>query len=214
MNRVEIAPARRVTRTAECGHEVRTHGGPQRKRCDACAWPPRSCRACPADLTRARRTKLYCSTRCKDEWHGRVRTVPLPQRSCALPECGVMFTPGQTWQRCCSERHGHALWNRESRADGRQPAGPWNDLRRNNYHARRARPGGRTGDRVLLAEVAARDGFVCGWCGLPVDLAVPWPDRMSKSLDHIVPLSKGGGHELGNVQLMHLGCNSSKGARA
>lgn len=132
---------------------------------------------------------------------------------CALPECGETFTPRREATRCCSEHHGQILWNRESRADGRQPNAPWGDRRRSNYHARRARlRGGRNGDHVLLGDVLARDGLDCRRCGLPVDLDLPWPDRLSKSLDHIVPLSRGGSHELANVQLMHLGCNASKGA--
>jgi 5-methylcytosine-specific restriction endonuclease McrA len=36
------------------------------------------------------------------------------------------------------------------------------------------------------------------------------PDPMSPSLDHILPLSKGGTHEPRNVQLAHLGCNVRK----
>jgi 5-methylcytosine-specific restriction endonuclease McrA len=29
----------------------------------------------------------------------------------------------------------------------------------------------------------------------------------------VIPLSKGGKHEIGNIQAAHLGCNISKGAR-
>ena len=58
-----------------------------------------------------------------------------------------------------------------------------------------------------------RDGLTCRGCGKPVDLNIQWPDRMSKSIDHIIPISRGGDHTLTNAALMHLGCNSSKGAR-
>jgi 5-methylcytosine-specific restriction endonuclease McrA len=70
-----------------------------------------------------------------------------------------------------------------------------------------------TGEPVLLAAIAARDNWQCSLCRRPVDSAVPWPDRMSSSLDHRVPLSKGGAHSPSNVFLAHLGCNSSKGNR-
>jgi 5-methylcytosine-specific restriction endonuclease McrA len=36
---------------------------------------------------------------------------------------------------------------------------------------------------------------------------------MSVSLDHVIPLSRGGNHEPGNVQCSHLACNVRKGAR-
>lgn len=58
-----------------------------------------------------------------------------------------------------------------------------------------------------------RDGWMCQLCGEPVDPALIFPDRLSATLDHIVPLSLGGTHDPSNVQLAHLGCNSAKGNR-
>lgn len=54
---------------------------------------------------------------------------------------------------------------------------------------------------------------ICALCGHPIDRAIPWPDRLSASVDHIVPLSKGGAHAQHNLQWTHLGENSAKGAR-
>ncbi|MFJ3201006.1 HNH endonuclease [Streptomyces sp. NPDC086989] len=64
-----------------------------------------------------------------------------------------------------------------------------------------------------MASIAERDGWRCSLCSHPVDPAVTWPDSLSPSLDHRVPLSKGGAHDPSNVFLAHLGCNSSKGDR-
>lgn len=55
-----------------------------------------------------------------------------------------------------------------------------------------------------------RDGYTCQLCGKKVDMNKAGPDPMSPSIDHILPLSKGGTHEPRNVQLAHLGCNSRK----
>ncbi len=66
---------------------------------------------------------------------------------------------------------------------------------------------------IHLQEIAERDEWTCGICGDPVDREVAWPDPDSPSLDHIVPLSRGGAHAPRNMQLAHLGCNASKGAR-
>ena len=59
--------------------------------------------------------------------------------------------------------------------------------------------------------VMKRDKWMCGICGNPVDIDVAWPDLLSPSMDHIIPLSKGGDHSYKNVQCAHLGCNMSKG---
>ena len=58
--------------------------------------------------------------------------------------------------------------------------------------------------------VFMRDGWICQHCKKRVDKRFKHPNPMCASLDHIVPLSKGGTHIYANVQLAHLGCNSSK----
>ena len=52
----------------------------------------------------------------------------------------------------------------------------------------------------------------CQLCGGAIDPSLRWPDPMSQSVDHIVPLSKGGTHEQSNLQWTHLVCNIRKGA--
>ena len=57
-----------------------------------------------------------------------------------------------------------------------------------------------------------QDG-ACALCGESIDPGVEFPDPMSKSVDHIHPLSLGGSHEQSNLQWAHLRCNQRKGAR-
>jgi len=156
----------------------------------------------------------YCSRRCNEIKHGKRLAEQLPPTSCALTECGATFQPWKTGQRCCSEKHSKLLYNRESRADGRQKPGPWNDKRRDSYHRRRAlKKAASTGEPVLLSEIAERDGWQCSLCRQPVDPLVKWPDAKSPSLDHRIPLSRGGAHDPSNVDLAHLGCNTAKNNR-
>ena len=58
-----------------------------------------------------------------------------------------------------------------------------------------------------------RDGWICGICGRKINKRLKWPHPRSKSLDHIVPLSKGGNDAPGNVQAAHLRCNLGKRAK-
>lgn len=67
-------------------------------------------------------------------------------------------------------------------------------------------------DQFDRIEIFIRDGFVCGVCGDQVDETLLYPDPMSPSIDHVIPLSKGGSHTLDNVQCTHLDCNLRKGA--
>jgi len=156
----------------------------------------------------------WCSKRCFETVKGTRRSGPLALATCALEECGTSFQPRREGQRCCSEKHGKLLYNRESRADGRQKSSVWNDKRRDNYHRRRAlKKATSTGEPVLFAEIAERDRWRCSLCKKAVDPLVKWPDPKSPSLDHVVPLSRGGAHDPSNVALAHLGCNTAKNNR-
>lgn len=108
----------------------------------------------------------------------------------------------------CSTHYGHYL-----RDLGRLAPQEWNDTRKRNHQARRARKKGVTVEPVSIARVAERDGFMCGICETRVDMHLAYPDPFSQSLDHVLPLSKGGEHSYANTQLAHLRCNVSKGNR-
>ena len=52
---------------------------------------------------------------------------------------------------------------------------------------------------------------VCGICGQPVDMSLRYPHPLSKCIDHIVPVSKGGHPSaIENLQLAHWTCNRQK----
>ncbi len=68
-------------------------------------------------------------------------------------------------------------------------------------------------EKVYRRVVWERDKGRCGLCGEMVDWDVKYPDPRSPSIDHIVPISKGGVHSYDNVQITHLRCNVGKGNR-
>lgn len=94
-------------------------------------------------------------------------------------------------QKCCSYRctRAHARANRRQRLRDRFVA------------------------PVSLDEIFERDRGRCQLCGELVDRTLQWPDPMGVSLDHIIPVSRGGTHEPKNVQLAHWKCNHAKRAR-
>ena len=54
----------------------------------------------------------------------------------------------------------------------------------------------------------------CGICGRPVDFNRLFPDPWSATIDHIIPIAKGGSPaNLENLQLAHLRCNRMKSTR-
>lgn len=52
---------------------------------------------------------------------------------------------------------------------------------------------------------------VCAICGRPVDFSLKFPHPLSATVDHIVPIDKGGHpSDLANLQLAHFCCNRQK----
>ena len=60
------------------------------------------------------------------------------------------------------------------------------------------------------SDIFERDGWVCQLCFQPIDRGAAGPRSASASIDHIVPISKGGADAPDNVQAAHFGCNSRK----
>lgn len=53
---------------------------------------------------------------------------------------------------------------------------------------------------------------ICAICGKPVDFSLKFPDPMSATCDHIIPIDRGGDpSSIDNLQLAHLCCNREKG---
>lgn len=52
---------------------------------------------------------------------------------------------------------------------------------------------------------------ICGICGKPVDFSYKYPHPLSPTVDHIIPVAKGGHpSDMDNLQLAHRCCNREK----
>ena len=58
-------------------------------------------------------------------------------------------------------------------------------------------------DDELRWEIFERDGYACQRCG----------SRRRLTIDHVTPVSRGGGNDSSNLETLCRMCNSSKGAR-
>lgn len=145
------------------------------------------------------------------------------RKQCGKPECKRAFNAerARAWHRnyteTTGERYGRRYreWERDYLKRRRETLGHWRklypkaaalaDARRRMLVKQADR-----GERFAPLDVYERDGWTCGVCRLEVDPGLPWPHPMSTSVDHILPLSRGGTHVLTNVQCAHLSCNSRK----
>lgn len=158
--------------------------------------PVIACGYCKVDFPQSRIGRLYCSEQCVRSQASRTRrerrdaAIPLP-RPCG--RCGKEFTPSPNnigagfCSKACS-----------------QPE---------HKRRRRARLAAATVEPVNEFVVYERDGWICQICMQPIDRTQHYPEPLSPSLDHRVPLALGGEHSYRNCQASHYLCNASKGHR-
>lgn len=158
------------------------------------------CPVCGDEFSPAKSMRqIYCTKPCL-----RKATRDSKSKQCSEPGCE---RPVRARGVC--QMH----YRRDARADGREKSDPWSPRRREAYHRRLARKLAPGSERVNRLEVFERDEWTCAICNTPVDPTLSYPDPMSASLDHRIPLAKGGEHTHNNSQCTHLFCNESKGAR-
>lgn len=69
------------------------------------------------------------------------------------------------------------------------------------------------GDDINHTEVFERDNWTCHLCKEPINRYLRGDNWMRVTLDHVIPLCKGGSHTYDNVAAAHWICNMQKGDR-
>jgi 5-methylcytosine-specific restriction endonuclease McrA len=67
--------------------------------------------------------------------------------------------------------------------------------------------------KYTLEQIGERDGWKCHLCRKRVQRTLPGSVPMGPTIDHLVPLSRGGDDTPANVALAHRKCNVARGTR-
>lgn len=140
-------------------------------------------------------------------------------RSCQ--DCGETFSVRRDKKsmRClrCSSAHQRSIaGTARGRQKHEQAQTPEAAARRRAGTSRRRaarRALERDGESFDPRGVFERDGWRCGICRRRINQRLAYPHPRSASLDHIIPLSRGGAHVRANVRASHLKCNVVRGNR-
>lgn len=115
------------------------------------------------------------------------------------PVCGTITERPKYCSDRCRMRASSILWNTRRRVKIQQAM---------------------VDEDITLHDLFVRDNGICHICGGECD----WNDHTYKNrhfkpgntyptIDHVIPLAKGGKHSWANVKLAHFLCNSAKGAK-
>lgn len=187
-----------------------------------------ACGYCGRDLeSRSRNPRKWCSQNCRvrawEQLTGR-KTGRAPRCAVSFHECascGELFSarpgglgkPRSTCSKACLQAHRVA---QERDRIGRLTAEQRDrrNAKRREYAAvRRAQERGAEAEQFKAVEIFDRDDWSCGICTETVDPNLRHPDPWRASLDHVIPLARGGQHTRSNTRCSHLICNIRRGHR-
>lgn len=196
-----------------------------------------ACKVCGHNFAytqkRTGRRRKFCSAPCKAEWkaawhivdrvaksdryesysrtYNAQRRKTAPARTWECTFCGVTFASRSLHNRtACSTACSNAIRRRANL----KPAGVVQQGRRVKWKRASERRAAALSfvirEKYTRLEIFERDSWRCGICGGDIDREAKFPARLGASIDHIVPISRGGHDTRANVQAAHYGCNSRK----
>ncbi len=126
--------------------------------------------------------------------------VPFRKSERQCQYCGKSFMPNRNDQKYCSRNCAeNDRYNEEQRRQ-------YHNFKGSNRIYRNGKP-----DRdVTLTKLYMRDMGICALCGKHIDFDCDVNSNNYPTIDHIIPISKGGLHKWDNVQLACRGCNMKK----
>lgn len=156
------------------------------------------CKNCNKEFNTNNENQQFCSRPCTDSY-SRKSAI---RNKCKM--CGEVFTgkkdrPNKFCSRDCYYKF-----------IGFDGVAKFNNKRSDTHHIKRAIKYKVAYERIDVDDIYKRDNYICGICGEEVDVNLYYPNPLSPTLDHIIPLSKGGSHTKENVTIAHLKCNVSK----
>lgn len=161
--------------------------------------PTSVCKVCGVEVGRDR--KGFCSPDCVQRYE-----EPMPCRKCGQQAIAKAGRKSATCDEC--KRKANAEANRRAKQ------------RYGRNHRQRARHHGVKYVAFPVRSIYERDGYKCQLCRGQVLPKAAYRKRDGKihprspTIDHIVPMCKGGNHEPVNCQTACFSCNTKKGAAA
>jgi hypothetical protein len=187
------------------------------------------------------RKKLYCSTKCKNKYDVKRRIEKgnyyKEKTSVRCESCNTDFLTAFEQQRFCSlscRKQKKSIYQSSvyfykcddceidfttsRHLSGMSAKPPVRckacQLERTRVRDRKktvARQGALSSPRISVEIIAKRDSYICHLCNQLVDMDIKRTDKLGATIDHVLPISKGGLDTMENVALAHWICNIRKG---
>ncbi|WP_437828977.1 HNH endonuclease [Niallia taxi] len=142
--------------------------------------------------TRSSNSK-FCSYECRYEY--KVKQKPINNIKCK--ECSMWFSTTNNRRKYCSKKC----------------CDKFEDRKKETQRRRRLKKNGKIDWDISVERLIKRDKGACYLCGEQVDIMLNPNHDLYPSIEHVIPVSKGGTHTWDNVKLAHRKCNYLKSNR-
>ena len=154
----------------------------------------KKCIECNQTFYARYRNKIFCSDKCSSS-HWRSKIIinkPKYKKNCKY--CGKDFiTTRSNATYCTNDCRKRFQWRR-----------------REALRDQRIKVNGEVHWDITLEKLVKRDKNICYLCNEEVHMDKHYNHNMYGSIDHVIPLAKGGTHTWNNIKLAHRICNSIK----
>lgn len=165
----------------------------------------KECLHCGAEYQTSCSTSKYCSSTCGYKYKQAEKAAKKKLFNIKCKECGKHFSTTNRQRVFCSNVCGNKYKSRISEVKRRKTI-------KNN---------GKVDWEISIERLIKRDGSTCYLCGYKCDTKdyivteggtiITGEDY--PSIEHVIPVSKGGTHTWDNVKVAHRGCNNLKGVK-
>ncbi len=171
------------------------------------------CKYCGKEFNSTNHSRKYCSDSCikainREKERDRSKLIhDKTAKYLKCKECGKEFKPEYPSKRrifCskeCCRKYGNKISKKTEAGRARKAKERFD--RRTSFEKV-------ISEKIIPIKVYESHNWVCGICGRKINPKLIHPHLKSASLDHIIPISKGGSHTYDNLQPAHLICNSYK----
>lgn len=165
----------------------------------------RNCEHCDKPFTTRLSAQRYCSNDCRLalapskaslRWRANNPEPGPVDYDCSM--CGIKVTKSKKLSGVAIK---HGVYCDDCRVIAQQARYRKKTVRRQSS----AKPSGVWVEKILEAY-----GYICYLCNEPIDMKLPRTSKRGATVDHVIPLSKGGSDELENLRLTHWTCNRAK----
>ena len=187
-----------ILRNKNCGHEkevscitIRKVGNEDANRIQRKIV----CKECAKEETRKRKEQKHKRIEYEMFMHD-VKPVKVRQMGLNVcPVCGALYFANGIKSKYCSKE---CMKKQQSSYSNRHK-----DFRKRVAKTKESK-------EITLQALYKRDNGICWLCGKPCDITLDGNDNYYPSIDHVIPIAKGGKDLWSNVKLAHRICNTMK----